>query len=465
MDNDRVPRTECNDGLVEAKTSKESTDNFWINNSDIPIDPSKLSPPSPGAIQSSTTLYTTSSSITFEDGHVIRLDLGLKDELFRLLPVLCKWKTVVKLDLSNHSNLNDLPSEIGNDLSSSLIHLNLSRTKLSVFPVSYCFKLTNLSHLNLSKCQWLRAIPPEIEQLASLVALDVSVCYSLRTIPSELCQLKKLKFLNVSACINLSTFDFALQDLTSLKELHMNGMTRSVFDVVKYLSSNDCSHLKGCLSLEVLNLQYNLIGSCGIQKLYPALLASSTLRYVALAFNGISTLPPTIVDGWEGMPVQINRIQQLDFSNNPVMNLGLDGAESDLENISLSAQSSGRSADNNDHNRSISSQTSTALSPCSSDPCPWLDLLRVHPMLRNLGHRSWIHCRLCQFWMDVNRNGRILLISREDGNNSQNDDRVPLGLWASVLARVEKRCQDVPPRSASVVYYLLRNGPLLYAVP
>ncbi|KAL3333514.1 hypothetical protein AABB24_033535 [Solanum stoloniferum] len=203
--------------------------------------------------------------------HLTKLHLNDMKILVSLASSICKWKGLVKLDVSNCSKLESLPEEIGDlenleelDASycniidgglpedigslSSLKKLNLSGNNFEHLPRSIA-QLVALEYLELSNCKRLTQLPEDIGSLSSLKKLNLSG-NNFEHLPRSIAQLGALEYLELSSCKRLTQLPEDIGSLSSLKKLNLSGnnfehLPRSIAQLgaLEYLGLSDCKKL------------------------------------------------------------------------------------------------------------------------------------------------------------------------------------------------------------------------------
>uniref|UniRef100_A0A251TPT3 Putative leucine-rich repeat domain, L domain-like protein n=1 Tax=Helianthus annuus TaxID=4232 RepID=A0A251TPT3_HELAN len=160
---------------------------------------------------------------------------------------ICKLKHLKYLHLSNCSELEKLPENLG-DLE-SLDTLWVTSTKIRDIPPSIC-KLKHLKYLNLLQCFELEKLPENLGDLESLDTLNVTST-KIRDVPSSICKLKHLKELYLSKCSGLEKLPENLGDLESLYRLSKLPENLGDLECLVELDITDTpiSHLPDSISL------------------------------------------------------------------------------------------------------------------------------------------------------------------------------------------------------------------------
>ena len=155
------------------------------------------------------------ASKKFEVSHAtkgLQTFLGLKYATLKYSPLytirkimiddlLCSFKCLRVLSLSNHETRNVISDFIGN--LKHLRYLNLERSKIKCLPDFVC-ALYNLQTLLLSRCNMLVELPSNLGRLVNLHCLDVTYTW-LEEMPLEM---GKLRNLSGTFCIsNLKNVD------------------------------------------------------------------------------------------------------------------------------------------------------------------------------------------------------------------------------------------------------------------
>ena len=108
--------------------------------------------------------------------------------------LLCSFKCLRVLSLSNHETRNVISDFIGN--LKHLRYLNLERSKIKCLPDFVC-ALYNLQTLLLSGCNMLVELPSNMGRLVNLHCLDVTYTW-LEEMPLEMGKLRNLQNLSIS---------------------------------------------------------------------------------------------------------------------------------------------------------------------------------------------------------------------------------------------------------------------------
>ncbi len=130
---------------------------------------------------------------------------------------ISKLNTLLELNLSGCSSLQELPASIGQ--LSALQNLDLSRCEsLQELPTSIG-QLSALQNLDLSRCVSLQELPTSIGKLSALQNLGLSRCESLQELPTSIGQLSALQNLDLSRCESLQQLPTSIVQLSELQNL------------------------------------------------------------------------------------------------------------------------------------------------------------------------------------------------------------------------------------------------------
>ena len=149
----------------------------------------------------------------------------LKHCWFASLPSGIEYlKEVTELDLSECTNLESLPENIGN--LTKLTTLNLScplglKMSLRELPESIG-NLSNLTSLNLSGCESFVSLPSSIGNLSQLNTLDLTYCSSLESLPESIGNLSNLTSLHLGGCNYLESLPESVGNLSKLTLLDLS---------------------------------------------------------------------------------------------------------------------------------------------------------------------------------------------------------------------------------------------------
>jgi Leucine-rich repeat (LRR) protein len=269
--------------------------------------------------------------------------------------------------------------------------------------------MTQLEILKLHENRHWETLPVEMGQLRRLRVLDLSECTALHSLPSEICtSCGQLQELRISKC-------YQLDILTFLGELWPSGSR----------------------SLETLDLRNNRLGLRGrdLSKLWKFASRCPNLEYIGLKMNQIVSL-----DDFQGLeemtsPSTRSSLRRLDLSlGNPVVYQPTELDQNRFIRI-LMKHSNLRAVDFDPLQETADSQG-----------------LSITP-IEAVGTK--LCTPLANYWLDLNTCGRGLLRSK-----------TPVSLWPVVLARVDRMFGNdwkTDMRRANVLYYLLRNGPDIFA--
>ncbi|XP_055820927.1 putative disease resistance protein RGA3 isoform X2 [Solanum dulcamara] len=122
-----------------------------------------------------------------------KMSIGFAEWVPSYSPSLLKKFVSLRVLNLNHSNLEQLPSSIGDLI--HLRYLNLSGIFMRSLPKQLC-KLQNLQTLDLRNCQSLSCLPKQTSKLGSLRNLLIVHCYQLTCMPPRIGSLTCLKTLD-----------------------------------------------------------------------------------------------------------------------------------------------------------------------------------------------------------------------------------------------------------------------------
>jgi hypothetical protein len=354
-------------------------------------------------------------------------------------------------------------------------------------------RLDALQSLSLTSC---KLLPPEISQLQNLRRLTLIGCKRLEEFPpnlfgsvenededdngdNSLWRLEELRILGIIPMIPTYILS-QIASLPNLKVLQFSFHGNDDEEQIRYLNQLVQPIIQFKNSLEELLLNrchittkgFNLLISQVIQQ-YP------NLKSLSLCKNQIQTFREvTMVDDNNNVDLQC-QLHELILSDNPIWS-----KESSPSN-SLSYTSTSSSSEN----------TVSKTEPERHFLQHFLQYQAVR--LGYLGYRfekSSLWSPNIQHLLDINRCGRCLIdhgsrgmkpssnnetnvsmdVDRNDHNNTttaQEDDRIPLALWALILGRVNNILPKLEPivrndvtipsstRTANAMYYFVRNSP------
>ncbi|KAM1413476.1 hypothetical protein ACFXTO_026068 [Malus domestica] len=193
------------------------------------------------------------------------------------------------LKVSGCRNLTILP-----ELPCSLTSLTLACCNISEIP-SALTMLSSLEKLDLS-CNPITSLPESMNNLVKLQTLKVSGCRNLTILPELPHSLTSLTL----ACCNISEIPSALTMLSSLEKLDLSynpitSLPESMNNLVKLQTLK----VSGCRNLTILpELPRSLTGltlaCCNISEIPSALTMQSSLEYLDLDGNPITSLPESM---------------------------------------------------------------------------------------------------------------------------------------------------------------------------
>ena len=177
---------------------------------------------------------------------------------------VCSLKLLECLDLSERSNYDNLPENLGN--LKGLKELYLSGTAIKELSSSID-GLTAVTSLTLQDCKNLVFLPSSICSLKLLECLDLSGCSNFDNLPVNLGNLKGLKYLYLSGTA-IKELPSSIEGLSTLTSLTLKGCKNLLClpSTVCSLKLLKCLDLLGCLYFD--NLLENLGNLEGLKELY-----------------------------------------------------------------------------------------------------------------------------------------------------------------------------------------------------
>ncbi|KHG07806.1 putative WRKY transcription factor 19 -like protein [Gossypium arboreum] len=165
----------------------------------------------------------------------------------RSLPTKFDLRYLVELDM-RESHLEQVWEGQQDLVNLKVIILDYSRNLVRIPDLS---SATNLEEINLSDCSNLRDLPSSLQHLEKLTLLNFRNCENLRSLPSFY-KATSLTNLDLRGCSNLCSFPEIMGTMESLRHLDLSGTA------LKELPSS----IENLISLDCLSLNYceNLIG-------------------------------------------------------------------------------------------------------------------------------------------------------------------------------------------------------------
>ena len=179
----------------------------------------------------------------------------------------------------------------------NLKELILTRNHISILPDAIS-DLENLQDFDISENNELNRMPQNIGKLKSLQSLTLDDC-SVNELPDSFSELDSLKFLYLRNC----KFTILPKQLNKLKNLSDLSMRK-----------ND---LQGSLNFEGYKKLTNLdLGECKLTEIPKGIFHLINLESLSLGDNDIRIIPAEFI--------QLNNLQQLDFSDNKNLKISLE---------------------------------------------------------------------------------------------------------------------------------------------
>jgi Leucine-rich repeat (LRR) protein len=203
---------------------------------------------------------------------------------------------VVQINLPYNNLVGNIPSEIGN--LDSLSILDLSSNSINGIPSSIG-NLITLDTLALFGCP-INSLPPEIGGLSDLKYLNI--CFTqITTLPDELGDLSRLEYFYGWNGM-LQTLPESIGNMTSLKEINLaandiSNLPSSIGNCINLIRLQLNANQIPAVPVEIgnlINLEYLILGGNNIGTLPNEIFNLTSLKYLNFAANGIDSISPLI---------------------------------------------------------------------------------------------------------------------------------------------------------------------------